>query len=62
MKSSFTRTSPSHGRALGDGDDAMWDVLGYVFVGLLGLIVLIGLVVLVQAVPDVSRYRRIRKM
>jgi hypothetical protein len=40
----------------------MWDVAGYVFVGLLGLLVLLGLILFVQALPDLSRYRRIRKM
>jgi hypothetical protein len=40
----------------------IWEVLGYVFVGVLALFVLAGLVLFFQALPDLGRYRRIRKM
>ncbi|MDX6286472.1 MAG: hypothetical protein QOG53_1957 [Frankiales bacterium] len=40
----------------------MWDVAGYVLAGILGLFVLLMLIIAVQALPDLSRYRRIRKM
>ncbi len=37
-------------------------VLGIVFVVLIALAVLFGLVILVVAMPDISRYRRLRRM
>jgi hypothetical protein len=40
----------------------VWEVLGYVFAGVLAVLVLVGLVIFVQALPDLGRYRRIRKM
>jgi hypothetical protein len=38
------------------------EVVGYVAVVLVGLIVLLALGFVVVALPDVSRYRRLRKM
>jgi hypothetical protein len=38
------------------------NVVGYVFLGLLAIVVLGGLVVVVSALPDIARYRRIRRM
>ncbi len=38
------------------------EVLGFVFLVLLALAVLLALVVLVMALPDISRYRRLRRM
>ncbi len=37
-------------------------VLGIVFLVLIALAVLFGLIVLVVALPDISRYRRLRRM
>jgi hypothetical protein len=37
-------------------------VLGVVFLVLIALAVLFGLIVLVMALPDISRYRRLRRM
>ncbi len=38
------------------------EVLGVVFLFLIGLLVLLALLLLVVALPDVSRYRRLRRM
>jgi hypothetical protein len=38
------------------------DIVGYVFLGVLAVIVLIGLVLFLTALPDIARYLRIRKM
>jgi hypothetical protein len=38
------------------------EIVGWVFLGILAVIVLIGLVFFVTALPDFARYRRIRRM
>jgi uncharacterized protein DUF6893 len=38
------------------------DIVGYVFLGVLAVLVLIGLVLFLSALPDIARYLRIRKM
>ncbi|MGI8663549.1 MAG: DUF6893 family small protein [Acidimicrobiales bacterium] len=38
------------------------EVLGIVFLVLIALAVLLGLIVFVIALPDISRYRRLRRM
>ncbi len=38
------------------------DIVGYVFLGVIAVVVLIGLVLLISALPDIARYLRIRKM
>ncbi len=38
------------------------DILGYVFLGVIALGVLIGLIFFIVALPDLARYRRIRRM
>jgi hypothetical protein len=37
-------------------------IVGYVFLGLIAVGVLTGLALFVMAMPDIARYRRIRKM
>ena len=38
------------------------EIVGWVFLGILAVIVLIGLTLFLTALPDVARYRRIRRM
>ena len=38
------------------------EVLGFVFVVLVAIAVLVALYVLITALPDISRYRRLRRM
>jgi len=38
------------------------EVLGIVFLVLIALAVVAGLIILVVALPDISRYRRLRRM
>ncbi len=38
------------------------DIVGYVFLGILAVIVVVGLVFVIASMPDVARYFRIRKM
>jgi hypothetical protein len=38
------------------------DIVGYVFLGILAVLVLFGLVFVVSSMPDIARYLRIRKM
>jgi hypothetical protein len=38
------------------------DIVGYVFLGILGVLVLFGLGTILRSVPDIARYLRIRKM
>ena len=38
------------------------DIVGYVFLGVIAVVVLVGLVLFLSALPDIARYRRIRKM
>jgi hypothetical protein len=38
------------------------DIVGYVFLGILAVVVLVGLVFVVASMPDLARYLRIRKM
>jgi hypothetical protein len=38
------------------------NIVGYVFLGLIALAVLIALVFVVASMPDIARYRRIRRM
>jgi hypothetical protein len=37
-------------------------VVGYIFLAVIAIGVLMGLVLLVAAMPDIARYRRIRRM
>ncbi len=37
-------------------------VLGYIFLVVIALAIVMGLIVLVAAAPDISRYRRLRRM
>jgi hypothetical protein len=38
------------------------NIVGWVFLGLIAVGVLIGLALLLTALPDIARYRRIRRM
>jgi hypothetical protein len=38
------------------------DIVGFVFLALIAVVVLFGLVLFAAALPDISRYRRIRRM
>ena len=38
------------------------EVVGYVFLALIAVAVIVGLVVFVIALPDMARYRRLRRM
>jgi competence protein ComGC len=38
------------------------EALGFAFLVLLALVLLILVVVLVRSIPDISRYRRVRRM
>jgi hypothetical protein len=38
------------------------NIVGYVFLGLLAVLVVIALILFVVAIPDLARYSRIRKM
>jgi hypothetical protein len=38
------------------------NIVGYVFLGVIAVVVLTGLVLLITALPDIARYFRIRKM
>jgi hypothetical protein len=38
------------------------DIVGFVFLALLALMVLVGLILVATALPDITRYRRIRRM
>jgi hypothetical protein len=38
------------------------DIVGYVFLGVIALVVLIALVFVVVSLPDIARYQRIRRM
>jgi hypothetical protein len=38
------------------------DIVGYVFLGVIAVVILIALVMFVVALPDIARYFRIRKM
>jgi hypothetical protein len=37
-------------------------IVGYVFLALIAVAVVVGLVLLAAALPDITRYRRIRRM
>ena len=37
-------------------------IVGYVFLGLLAVVVLFGLMLFVTALPDIARYLKIRRM
>jgi hypothetical protein len=38
------------------------DIVGYIFLGVIAVVVLIALVLFITALPDIARYSRIRKM
>lgn len=38
------------------------EVLGWIFLGLLALIVLVALIILVTWIPEIRRYTRVRQM
>ena len=38
------------------------DIVGWVFLGVIAVVILIALVMVVLALPDIARYLRIRKM
>ena len=38
------------------------NIVGFVFLGILAVIVVIGLALVVRSLPDIARYLRIRKM
>ena len=38
------------------------EALGFVFLVVIGILVLIALVVFVLSIPDINRYRRVRRM
>ena len=38
------------------------DIVGYVFLGLIAVGVVLALVLFAAALPDIARYRRIRRM
>jgi hypothetical protein len=38
------------------------NIVGWVFLGLIAVGVMIGLVLFLTALPDIARYRRIRRM
>lgn len=38
------------------------DIVGYLFLGVIAVVVVIGLVFVVAALPDVARYSRMRRM
>ena len=40
----------------------MMEILGIIFLVIIGLAILLGLYVVGRSVPDIRRYRRVRKM
>jgi hypothetical protein len=38
------------------------DIVGYVFLGILAVVIVVGLVLVLSSMPDIARYLRIRKM
>jgi hypothetical protein len=38
------------------------DIVGYVFLGIIAVFILIGVGMTLSSIPDIRRYRRVRKM
>jgi hypothetical protein len=38
------------------------DIVGYVFLGILAVVIVVGLALTLRSLPDIARYRRIRRM
>jgi uncharacterized membrane protein HdeD (DUF308 family) len=38
------------------------NIVGWIFLALIAVVVLVGLVLILSSVPDIARYRRMRRM